>query len=217
MKIEIKRSIFATNDQEAEAVRQKLAGLELAAVNLLASPGAGKTSLLLRLLALLAPKMAVGVIEGDVASSIDAEKIKAAGYPVVQLNTDGGCHLSAAMIGPALDQLGLKGPGIVFIENIGNLICPAEFDLGESLRLVEASVPEGDDKPVKYPGIFQTADAIVVNKIDLLGQVEFDPAIFASRVKVLNDRAPVFSVSCRANTGLEPLADWLIKQLTRGL
>ncbi|MFA5035154.1 MAG: hydrogenase nickel incorporation protein HypB, partial [Candidatus Margulisiibacteriota bacterium] len=194
---------------------KKLAGLELAAVNLLASPGAGKTSLLLRLLALLAPKMAVGVIEGDVASSIDAEKIKAAGYPVVQLNTDGGCHLSAAMIGPALDQLGLKGPGIVFIENIGNLICPAEFDLGESLRLVEASVPEGDDKPVKYPGIFQTADAIVVNKTDLLGQVEFDPVLFASRVKVLNDRAPVFSVSCRSNTGLEPLADWLIKQLTR--
>ncbi|OGC11598.1 hydrogenase accessory protein HypB [candidate division WOR-1 bacterium RIFOXYA12_FULL_52_29] len=214
MKIQIKKSIFATNDQTAAAVRKKLAGLELAAVNLLASPGAGKTSLLLRLLNALSPKLKVGVIEGDVASSIDTEKIKAAGFPAVQINTDGGCHLTAAMIGQALDRLALTGPGIVFIENIGNLICPVEYDLGESLRLVVASVPEGDDKPVKYPAVFQSADAIVINKNDLLGQVDFDLETFTSRVRVLNERAPLFPLSCKTNSGVDPLISWLARKLT---
>ncbi|MBU0630648.1 MAG: hydrogenase nickel incorporation protein HypB [Candidatus Margulisbacteria bacterium] len=214
MKINIKKSIFATNDREAAAVRKKLAGLQLAAVNILASPGAGKTSLILRLLKELSKKLSVGVIEGDVASTIDTEKIQAAGFPAVQINTDGGCHLTASMIGPAVDKLGLQGPGIVFIENIGNLICPVEYDLGEGLRLVVASVPEGDDKPIKYPAVFQSADAIVINKADLLDRSDFDLDTFTSRVRVLNELAPLFPLSCKTNSGVDPLIAWLARQLT---
>jgi hydrogenase nickel incorporation protein HypB len=212
MKIEAGKKVLSVNDQQAQRNRRRLDGLHLSAINILASPGAGKTSLIIRLLQSLPTMLSKAVIEGDVASSIDTDKIIALGYQATQINTDGGCHLDAAMINRALDKLKLQGPGLVFIENIGNLICPAGFDLGESLRIVVASVPEGDDKPIKYPGIFATAHAFVLNKIDLLGAVEFDLTRFKTGLRAVNDSAPLFEVSCRKEKeqGILPLRNWVL-------
>jgi hydrogenase nickel incorporation protein HypB len=214
VKIEAGKKVLSVNDQQARRNRQRLDALRLLAVNILASPGAGKTSLIIRLLQSLPANLSKAVIEGDVASSIDTDKIIALGYQATQINTDGGCHLDAAMIGRALDELDLQGPGLVFIENIGNLICPAGFELGETLRIVVASVPEGDDKPIKYPGIFATAHAFVLNKVDLLGAVDFDLARFKAGLRAVNDKAPLFEVSCRQGKeqGIAPLRDWALQQ-----
>ena len=203
-------SILSANDRQAAANARLFKKLDLTTINIMASPGAGKTSLLIRLLQALAPRGSVGVIEGDVASSIDTELIAGLGYHVTQINTDGGCHLSAADIAAAVGELHPCGPGFLFIENIGNLICPAAFDLGERARLVIASVPEGDDKPRKYPGIFMKADAIVVNKIDTLAAFDFDRAAFAAGVRAVNSAAPIFELSCRTGQGIGTLADWLL-------
>jgi hydrogenase nickel incorporation protein HypB len=208
--ITARRSILSANDRQAAANARLFKKLDLTTINIMASPGAGKTSLLVRLLKLLAPRGSVGVIEGDVASSIDAELIARLGYPVTQINTDGGCHLNASDIAAALAELNLSGPGYLFIENIGNLICPAAFDLGERARLVIASVPEGDDKPCKYPGIFMKADAIVLNKIDTLAVFDFDRAAFTAGVRAVNSAAPIFELSCRTGQGMQALADWLL-------
>jgi hydrogenase nickel incorporation protein HypB len=212
MKIEAGKKVLSINDHQAQRNKQRLDGLHLSAINILASPGAGKTSLIIRLLQSLPASLSKAVIEGDVASSIDTDKLISLGYQATQINTDGGCHLDAAMIDRALDKLKLQGPGLVFIENIGNLICPSGFDLGESLRIVVASVPEGDDKPIKYPGIFATAHAFVLNKIDLLGAVEFDMPRFKAGLRAVNEKAPLFEVSCRKGIeqGIAPLCDWVL-------
>ena len=210
MKLNIGKSILRLNDEQSLANRKRFDALGLVCVNVLASPGAGKTSLILRLLeGLRNRKYSVGVIEGDVASSIDTDKLLALGYPATQINTDGGCHLDANMIAKAVERLGIQGPGYLFIENIGNLICPTQFHLGEALRLVVASVPEGDDKPVKYPGVFETADLVALNKIDLLGHVEFRMEFFTSGVRTVNPGAPIFHASARTQEGVGAIVEWL--------
>jgi len=215
MKVSAGKSILSANDQQAARNLDRLTRDRLLAINILASPGAGKTSVIKRLLAALSPAHAVGVIEGDVASSIDTDAIVALGYPATQINTDGGCHLDAAMIDRALEALRLRGPGFLFIENIGNLICPTGFRLGESLRLLIASVPEGDDKPLKYPGAFATADAIVLNKMDLMPLVDFKMDSFLAAVRTVNRSVPVCNISCRNGMGFDALVGWLLEQGSR--
>ena len=209
MKIPVVRQILSANDQIAAENRAAFDAAGVFVANIMASPGAGKTSVIIRLLQDLSRDYSVGVIEGDVASSIDTDKLRALGFAATQINTDGGCHLDANMVLAAIDVLGVKGPGYLFIENIGNLICPTNFHLGESLRLVIASVPEGDDKPAKYPGVFATADAVVLNKMDLLAHVDFRMDFFVSCIRTINPKAPILNVSCRTGEGFPELLDWL--------
>lgn len=212
MLIPVRKAVLAHNDAEAAENAKLFEGRRVRVVNVMASPGAGKTSLILALAKRLPTGLQPLVIEGDVASSIDTEKVAAAGIPVCQINTDGDCHLDAGSVRRAFESLpAVQEHGLLFIENIGNLICPAEFDLGEDIRLVIASVPEGDDKPRKYPAIFALADGIVLNKTDLVGHVEFDRTRFEAGVRAVNDRAPIFDVTCRgAATGIDALVDWLV-------
>jgi hydrogenase nickel incorporation protein HypB len=207
--VEVAARILNANDQIAEENSALLRKRNVLAVNLMASPGAGKTSVILQTAKALAGRARIGVIEGDIASRIDADKVSAAGLPVLQINTGGTCHLDAPMIRQALKSLPLDEIDILFVENVGNLICPVEFRLGESLRVMIASVPEGDDKPYKYPGIFTAVDAVIINKMDLAPYVEFDLAALREAIRGLNRRAEVFEVSCRTGEGMTPWADWL--------
>jgi len=210
--VEVVTQILSANDQIAQENRELLESRGILAVNLMASPGAGKTSLILQTAKALAGRVRVGVIEGDIASHVDADKVAAEGIPVVQINTGGTCHLDAPMVRQALKSLPLDKIDILFVENVGNLICPVEFRLGEGLRVMIASVAEGDDKPYKYPGIFTAVDAVVINKMDLAPYVEFDLAALREAIRGLNRRAEIFEVSCRTGEGLAPWADWLEKQ-----
>jgi hydrogenase nickel incorporation protein HypB len=182
------------------------------AVNVMASPGAGKTSLILRSIEALQDKLRVGVIEGDVASRVDADKVAETGTPVVQINTGGGCHLDAPQIRSALEQLPLDEIDLLFIENVGNLICPTGFALGEHINVLIANVPEGHDKPIKYPGMFTVVDALILNKVDLMPYLDFDREAFHTAIRALNAAAPLFEVSCKTGEGLENWIDWLLTQ-----
>jgi hydrogenase nickel incorporation protein HypB len=208
MKVPVIRDILKANDQVALENGETFRRAGVAAVNVMASPGAGKTSLILATAAQL-EAVRIGVIEGDVASSIDAETIAAHGLPVVQINTGGGCHLDAPMIRSALPHLNLTALDLLFIENVGNLICPANYRLGAELALVVASVTEGHDKPYKYPGMFAAADVVVLNKIDLLELLEFDVAAFEHGVRMVNPEVPIIHVSCRTGAGIDTWAEWL--------
>lgn len=177
-------------------------------INVMGSPGAGKTSLLLKTIEALREEFRIGVIEGDIATSHDAELIHATGVPVVQINTEGACHLDANMIKQALSGFELKEIGLLFIENVGNLVCPAGFKLGENARVVVSSVPEGDDKPKKYPGMFRVVDAVLLNKIDLLEIFEFNTNTFKEGVG-LGKGLEIFEVSCKTKDGLSGWLDWL--------
>jgi hydrogenase nickel incorporation protein HypB len=210
VKIEVQRAVLSENDRKAQANARRLAEAKLVGVNVLASPGAGKTSLIIHLLKRLPKGLCGAVIEGDVAGSLDTDRIRLLGYPAEQINTGGGCHLDADMVAGALDRLNVRGPGFVFIENIGNLICPVSYRLGESLRLVVANVAEGDDKPVKYPGVFAAADAVVLNKMDLAPHVEFRLDFFLQGMAADNPKAPVFRASCRTGEGVDAVAEWLV-------
>ncbi len=209
-KIQIQKSIFSANDKTAAANRKYLNSLDICTINVMASPGAGKTSLILKLLKSLPKKPYKAVIEGDTASRVDAEKVIKAGYDCVQINTAGGCHLTSSMIKSSIKELNPKNQGYVFIENIGNLICPSSFDLGESIKMVISSVPEGDDKPVKYPSIFSIADIIVLNKIDYMKSSDFKLSYFLKGIKAVNQRASVFLVSCKSNAGIKQLVRAII-------
>jgi hydrogenase nickel incorporation protein HypB len=180
------------------------------AVNVMASPGAGKTSLILRSIAALEGHLRVGVIEGDIAGRVDADKVAETGTPVVQINTGGGCHLDAPQVQSALRELPLDEIDLLFIENVGNLVCPTGFALGEHVNMMIANVPEGHDKPVKYPGMFTVVDALVLNKIDLLPYIEFDLDAFRTAVRALNPKAPMFQVSCKTGEGIDTWAQWLL-------
>ncbi|MCS6845078.1 MAG: hydrogenase nickel incorporation protein HypB [Caldilineales bacterium] len=209
VQIPVVEQVLSANDQIALQNRSVFDRYGIAVVNFMASPGAGKTSLVLRSIEGLRGRRRIGVIEGDLASRIDADRVAAAGAPAVQINTGGGCHLDAPQVADALAGLPLAELDLLLIENVGNLVCPTNFLLGEHRRVLVASVPEGDDKPLKYPGSFVTMDAVVLNKIDLLPFVDFDVAAFERGVRAVNQRAPIFLLSCRTGEGLEPWLEWL--------
>jgi len=211
--VNILEGLLAGNDQAAERNRERFTDAGVLAVNVMASPGAGKTSVILRTLAALDGKARVGVIEGDIAGSIDTEKVVRAGaQDAVQINTGGNCHLEANMVDRALDTLDLHQMDIVFVENVGNLVCPTHWALGEHLRLCVLSTAEGHDKPVKYPQMFVKSDAIILNKIDLIELVDFERDFFYESVRALNPTAPIFEMSCRTGAGVAAWADWLLGQ-----
>jgi len=209
MEIRVLQNILEANDQAAEENRRRLAETKVAALNLISAPGAGKTSLLEKVIPLLRARYQVGVLEGDIATTRDAERIGALGVPVIQLLTNGGCHLEAALVARGLAELPLEGLDLVFIENVGNIACPAEFDLGEAAKVGVLSVTEGHDKPAKYPLLFHELKALVLNKVDLLEHTDFDMDVFLSDFRAINATAPLIQVSCRTGQGLEEFAGWV--------
>ena len=210
MKVPLMKEIFGANDQVALENKALLDSNRVFSVNLMASPGAGKTSFILATVERLPKSLKVGVVEGDVASSLDAQTIAARGIPVIQINTGGGCHLDAPMVRSALSRLPLGEINLLFVENVGNLVCPAYFSLGTHLNVLIASIPEGHDKPYKYPDIFAAADAIILNKIDLLPLVDFDLEYFRRGISMVNPEVPLFPISCKTGEGLEEWVKWLL-------
>ncbi len=215
MEIKVLKDILSANDQRAKENRALLDRHGILAVNITASPGAGKTSLILETIRKLKAKTKIGVVEGDVSSTVDAETVGKEGIPVIQINTGGTCHLDATMLSNAFDNLPLQEIELLFIENVGNLICPASFALGEDRNVLIASVPEGDDKPYKYPVMFSKAHLVVLNKIDLLPHVDFDLQAFTTAVTGLNEGVQIFEVSCKTGQGVDRWTTWLEGLLTR--
>jgi len=211
--INVKEDILSDNRDYAEEARELLREKGVFMLNLMSSPGAGKTSLVLQTLRSLKDDYRIAVIEGDIESQVDAEKIAGEGVQTVQLRTGGPCHLDAPMIKTALDDLELDDLDMVIIENVGNLVCPAEFDTGAAAKAMILSVPEGDDKVLKYPLMFSVSDALVINKIDYLQVADFDMEKFVEHVRKLNAEVDIFKVSCKTGEGLENWAEWLKKQL----
>jgi hydrogenase nickel incorporation protein HypB len=212
-RIPIVENILSANDRIADRNREMLDQLDVYAINIMASPGAGKTSFILKMLEALNGRLKFGVIEGDLATSIDAEKAMAAGLPAVQINTGGECHLDAVMLADALPALPLKNLDLVMVENVGNLVCPANFQIGTHLNVLIASIPEGDDKPYKYPGMYRGVQVLIINKIDLLPYVPFDMDYFTKGVEVLNPGVAIFPVSCKTGENMEAWVDWLLKKV----
>jgi len=205
----IKEDILGANEEKARRNQERLDKYGILMVNVMSSPGAGKTSLILQTITRLKPESRVAVIEGDVASKLDADKVHQQGVPVIQINVPGGCHLDANMIENALNNLPLAEIDLLLIENVGNLICTAEFALGEHRRVMLLSVPEGDDKPHKYPLMFSEADVVLVNKTDLLPYLDFNVSAFNQAVTGLNPKSKIFPVSCKTGEGLEAWFSWL--------
>ena len=209
-KITIAQNILAANDTIAQEVQQSLATHGIRTINVMSSPGAGKTTLLERTIARLRGELAIGVIEGDIETSADAERIEAAGAETVQINTRGACHLEAHMIRAALKELDVAHINLLFIENIGNLVCPSDWDLGEDLRAVVVSTTEGDDKPAKYPQMFAVSQVMLVNKLDLLPYVDYDVEKVKRQALAINPQLRIFQVSCRTGEGLDAWCEWLV-------
>lgn len=207
--ITIEQKVLARNDEVASANRDRLAERRIRGVNLMSSPGSGKTTLLERTIRDLGPSRPMAVVEGDQQTPLDAERIRRTGCPVVQINTGAGCHLDAGMLSSALDRLAPPRDALLFVENVGNLICPALFDLGERDRVVILSVTEGADKPLKYPHVFAVADLVLINKIDLLPYVEFDPVQCRRHVAAVNPRAVVVELSATRGDNLGDWYAWL--------
>jgi len=214
MEIKVVKDIMGANDQIAQKNRQLFDKYKVFVVNVMASPGAGKTSVILETIKRLKGKLEVGVVEGDISSSLDAEAIGREDVPVVQINTGGECHLDANMTASALGDLPLADIELLLIENVGNLVCPAEFRVGEDIKILVASTPEGDDKPFKYPLMFHEADAVLINKIDLLPYLKFNVDAFSKAIKGINQKAKIFPVSCTTGEGVDQWVDWLRKQVT---
>ena len=207
--IEIKEEILVDNDKVAEKIRKQLWARQVFMLNLMSSPGAGKTSLIIATLRSLNESMRAGVIEGDIDSLVDAEKVAQEGIPAVQLRTGGACHLDAVMVELALREMDLSALDLIIIENVGNLVCPAEFDTGAMRKVMILSVPEGDDKPLKYPLMFTVCDVLVVNKTDYLKLSDFDMKALKERVLKLNPRIKIFEVSCKTGEGMAAWTQWL--------
>jgi hydrogenase nickel incorporation protein HypB len=209
-KIQIVENILSANDRIAEENLDFFKSRRILAVNIMASPGAGKTSVILQTIKSLGADTSIAVIEGDTAPvTIDSDKVSKLGVPVTQINTAGNCHLDAMMVRKGLQQLELESTNLVIIENVGNLVCPASFKLGTQINLVIASVPEGDDKPYKYPGIYRGIDCLILNKIDLLPYVDFHQDYFRDGIQALNPGIPVFPLSCKTLEGFEAWIAWL--------
>jgi len=213
MEIKVLRDILSANDGIARRNQSRLDKHGTLTINVMSSPGAGKTSLILQTIGKLKGQARIAVIEGDVASTIDADKISQQGVTAIQINTAGGCHLDANMTENALNNLPLDDIDLLFIENVGNLICPAGFALGEHKRVMLLSIPEGDDKPYKYPSMFTGADVVLLNKIDLLPYQDFNITSFTKAVSGLNPKVKIFQVSCKTGQGLEDWLSWLQEQM----
>jgi hydrogenase nickel incorporation protein HypB len=214
VKIPVLKSVTEANALLADAIRARFARQDVLVLNIIASPGAGKTTLLERTIEELHGELRLSVIEGDPTTSLDAERIAIAGVPVVQINTDGGCHLEARMIQAAVEQLDVEDADVVIIENVGNLLCPTGWDLGEDAKIVVASLPEGDDKPLKYPMAFVTAQAVVINKIDLEPYLPARVSVLHQNALQINPDLAVFEVSALTGQGLDGWVDWIREKLT---
>ncbi|KAF0110786.1 MAG: hydrogenase nickel incorporation protein HypB [Chloroflexi bacterium] len=214
IRVPVVEKIFSANDRMAVQNRQLLTNNKVLAINLMASPGAGKTSFILETIKQLSNQFKIGVIEGDTAPvTIDADKIISAGMPAVQINTGGNCHLDAVMMSDGLAQLPMDKLDLVIVENVGNLICPAAWDLGTHFNLLIASVPEGDDKPYKYPNIYRGLEILIINKVDLQPYVEFKMDYFRKGVEMLNPGLATFPVSCKTGEGIDAWIVWLIEKI----
>ena len=217
LNIPIVENILSANDRLAQENHARIEAAGVFSVNLMASPGAGKTSLIEQTLPRLADKLRVAVVDGDIATSLDADRAAAAGAQAsIQINTGGECHLDAVMLRGALEQLELTKFDLLIVENVGNLVCPADFRLGTHKSVLIASIPEGDDKPYKYPGMYRGVDALVINKIDLLPYIDFKMDTFQRGVEALNPGIVTFPVSCRTGEGLDQWINWLMSNVRHG-
>jgi hydrogenase nickel incorporation protein HypB len=215
-RVPVVENILNANDQFAALNRSQLDSCGIYGINIMASPGAGKTSVILQTIRTLQNELRIAVVEGDTAAvTIDADKVIAAGMPAVQINTGGDCHLDAVMLKNGLAQLDLEGVDLVIVENVGNLVCPAAFNLGTHANVLVASVPEGDDKPYKYPAIYRGLDVLILNKTDLLPYIDFNMDYFRRGVEMLNPGLVTFPVSCKTGEGIEAWADWLKQQVKK--
>jgi hydrogenase nickel incorporation protein HypB len=213
MKLELGQPILDKNDKLAQANRARCDAHDVYVVDLLASPGAGKTSTIVATIEALRDRYRIAVIEGDIAGRVDAERIKALGIPAVQINTGGSCHLEADMVARAFDVLDLDALDLIIIENVGNLVCPTDFYLGENAKVMILSVPEGHDKPLKYPGIFQASAAVILNKVDTMPVFDFNENEFRATVENLNPHAPIFPLAAVKGQGVKAWTTWLSAQI----
>ncbi|CCX92854.1 hydrogenase accessory protein HypB [Firmicutes bacterium CAG:110] len=211
--LEVKQSVFANNDAQAEKLREELKQKGIYLLNLMSSPGSGKTTTLTRLIELLKEDLKIGVMEADIDSDVDAATIAATGAKAIQLHTGGMCHLDAAMTRQGLDGLDAGEADLVVLENVGNLVCPAEFDTGAVKNMAILSVPEGHDKPLKYPLMFQVCDAVLINKIDVAPYFDFDFEKCTEYIRMRNPKAVIFPISAKTGEGIEAVADWLKEEV----
>lgn len=214
MEIKVVRQIMEWNEDCSNDIKELLRDKKVCMINVMGSPGAGKTSLIIKMIKKLSPRYRIGVIEGDIAGKIDAEKIDKLGIPVVQLNTDGACHIEAMSIKHMLQYFNLDEIDLLFIENIGNLVCPAEFNIGEDFRIAILSIPEGDDKVEKYPLMFSSSQCLVMNKFDMIKYFDFDDGRVEKVAKDANPHIDVFRVSSKDETGMEELIEYLISKIS---
>ena len=215
-KIDVRKKILSANEEYALRNNRFLAEHKILCLNMISSPGSGKTTILTRTISDLKGKIKIGVIEGDIQTDIDTQRIKTTGAPAVQINTNGACHLSAAQVNSALGKLPIKKLDLIFIENVGNLVCPSAFELGENYKIVVLSVPEGDDKPAKYPAIFAKSKVLLINKIDLLkapSPVDFDIERVKTDARKLNKGIEIFPVSAKTGSGFAEWCQWLAKSV----
>lgn len=213
--IEIKEGIFEQNNQKAQALRDELQNNNQLLINIMSSPGSGKTTTLVKTIEHLKSEINIGVMEADIDSDVDAQTIHETGARVIQLHTGGMCHLDAEMTRQGLDALGYDDLDVIFLENVGNLVCPAEFDTGANKNVMILSVPEGDDKPLKYPLMFSIVDVVLLNKMDVAPYFNFDIQLFKERVKKVNPNAEIIEISALNDQGFKPWTDWILKQVKK--
>lgn len=211
--IELHRSVTESNDRDADALREYMKDQKCLLINLMSAPGSGKTTLLTKLIHDMHNDVRIGVMEADIDSDVDAEKITACGAQSIQIHTDGMCHMDAGMTAEGIHNMDLNTTDVIFLENVGNLICPAEFDTGAGKNIMILSVPEGDDKPLKYPLMFETSDALIITKIDTAGYFDFDFEKCRERVRRLNPDIQIFEVSAKSGEGMNELEEWLTRAI----